>query len=91
MFTVTWTRSALNSLASAWVNSNASVRQQITEAVKSLDLHLRQNAPRLGESRDGDDRIFHVGILGIEYTVLDLDRRVEVFRVWTIRSKPQAD
>ena len=85
MYTVTWTQAALDSLAAEWIGASATDRQQLSESVRLTDLHLRQNAPRIGESRVGTARILFVEKLGLEFNVDELDRRVEVFRVWLIR------
>lgn len=85
MYTVTWSQFALDSLAATWIGLSPDDRRQLSESVRLTDLHLRQNAPRVGESRVGKARILFVEKLGLEFNIEELDRRVEVFRVWLIR------
>ena len=85
MYTVTWSQFALDSLAATWIGLSPDDRRQLSESVRLTDLHLRKNASRMGESQLGKARILFVEKLGLEFNVEELDRRVEVFRVWLIR------
>ena len=52
MFTVTWTQSASDQLAAAWMKADSSMRDEITKYVQQLDGHLRANADRISELRE---------------------------------------
>ena len=86
MFTVTWTQSASDQLADAWMNADSPLRDEITKYMQKLDRHLRANADRLGESRDPGVRILTDVPLGIEFQVSAPDRLVTVVRAWGIQS-----
>ena len=87
MFTVTWTQSASDQLADAWMKTDSSMRDEITKYVQKLDRHLRANADRIGESREPGVRILTNTPLGIEFQVSAPDRLVTVVRAWGIRTR----
>lgn len=87
MFTVTWTQSASDQLADAWMKADSLTRDEITKFVQKLDRHLRANADRIGESREPGVRVLTDTPLGIEFQVSVPDRLVTVVRAWGIPSK----
>ena len=85
MFTVAWSDEAKDQLAEIWLNSNATVRREITTYTAELDRNLRANADRIGESREPGIRVLAEATLGIEFRISVPDRFVSIGRVWRIR------
>jgi len=69
MYTVRWKRSALNELAALWTEADSATRQALTAAANQVDQQLRRDPNDTGESRTGDERIYLVFPLGIEFEV----------------------
>ena len=82
MFRVEWTRAAQNELAAIWTRSDSSKRTAVTRAAHRIDQVLSSNPLDAGESRVGDERIFHESPLGILFVVDDAGRTAYVFHVW---------
>jgi hypothetical protein len=80
-FTVVWKPTAIAELANIWLN--APDRAGVTAAAHQIDTALRTDPFAVGESRSGRRRILFVPPLGVDYEIHELDRRVNVLRVWT--------
>lgn len=87
MFTVRWTRSALNELAALWTQANSDLRQAITAATNQIDHALQQDPDGQGESRSEEERIWFVFPLGIRYEVDDQRNIVRVLQAWNQRRR----
>ena len=82
-YAVEWTVNALDQLAEAWMN--ASDRGDVTAASHQLDTELRRDPMHLGESRDSSVNRTAIAMpLGIEFEIIEDDKRVRVVRVWAI-------
>ncbi len=87
MLRVVWLQSALDELATLWLQADSALRQAITATTQTVDQELRANPARLGESREQGERVFFVYPLGIQFEI-DLQRSiVRVLHVWDIRRK----
>lgn len=79
-YTVTWTRGAEDGLAVAWIA--ASDQTAVTAASQRLDLALRRDPRIFGESRSTTMvRIAIATPLGIEFEIIEDDKKVRVLRV----------
>ena len=83
-FTVQWTTSAEDELAGLW--TDASARDEITQAAAEIDRTLRDRPMDCGESRPGGERITLAAPLGILYRLNEQDRFVHVLHVWRFRT-----
>mgnify|MGYP005859706681 CR=1 FL=1 len=82
-YSVTWVRKALDQLAAIWLNP--ADRTAVTEAAHWLEQELRRRPLTLGESRTVSVvRIAHRDPLGIEFEVIEDDKKVRVLRVWSL-------
>jgi hypothetical protein len=85
MFQIVWLQAALDELADIWTRADSAARKAITAAAHTVDQSL-ETAPRdQGESREGEDRVFFVHPLGIQFDIDDVRARVRVLHVWDIR------
>lgn len=83
-YTVDWTRDALRQLADIW--TNATDRTAVTAASHRLDNELMRDPKNLGESRNASvNRTTLAMPLGIEFEVIEDDKKVRVVRVWAIQ------
>lgn len=83
MYTVIWQTVAENELAELWLA--ASDRRAITLAASTIDTTLSVRPLRLGESRASSvQRIVYQAPLGIEFEVVEDDKRVIVQGVFSI-------
>jgi len=80
IFTVVWKPTATDELAEIWLN--AQDRAAVTASANQIDRSLRSDPATVGESRSGNRRIVFVPPLGVDFEVHELDRRVDVLRVW---------
>jgi hypothetical protein len=87
MFTVRWTRSALNELAALWLQADASFRQAITLATNQIDLTLQRDPENAGESRDGNERVLFEFPLAIRFEAVTQRRVVRVLHVRSFRPR----
>ena len=87
MFQVVWLEASLDELAEIWTQADSSVRQAITVAANSIDHELRTSPYDQGESREGEERVFYVYPLGIQFLIDSEHSMVLVQRVWSIRRK----
>lgn len=83
-YTVTWTDRAEQELAAIWLA--APDRQQVTQASAAIEKLLRATPDAVGEVRFDSVRILVEWPLGVEYEILDADRRVSVVAVWDVRT-----
>ena len=83
MYTVIWQTVAENELAELWLA--AADRRAITLAASTIDTALSVRPLRLGESRASSvQRIVYQAPLGIEFEVVEDDKRVIVQGVFSI-------
>ncbi|MFN4258248.1 MAG: hypothetical protein ACK4RK_03065 [Gemmataceae bacterium] len=85
MFQIDWTQSALDELTVLWLTGDSQLRQLITEATHLIDQELQANPHEQGESRGGEERIFFVYPLGVQFIILHQPPSVRVLHVWDIR------
>ena len=83
MFTVKWTKHAINQLTAIWLKS--SDRNAVTRAVADADRRLARDALNEGESRAGKTRITFSAPLGLEFRVDETQKLVVVHSVWSIK------
>jgi hypothetical protein len=81
MVSFRWGKSARDELADLWLAAPSPQRKRITEAAYLIEQALRRD-PEIGESREGDVRIFFQAPLGVLYSVDETARRVTVIQVW---------
>jgi hypothetical protein len=79
-WTVIWKTDAEGDLATLWMR--ASDRDAVTVAANRIDVLLRKDPLKIGESRAEDDRIYYEPPLAVLFTVDELDCKVFVERVW---------
>ena len=84
MFTLQWTHRALVLLGSLWVEADEWDRQEIRSALHDLIVELTDRPHTVGESRAGNERVFYVPPLGVNYHVILDDQVVEIGRIWRI-------
>jgi hypothetical protein len=60
MYTVLWTESSLDELATLWLEADATLRQIITAAQSQIDHLLERSPAELGESRPANRRVAFV-------------------------------
>jgi plasmid stabilization system protein ParE len=82
-YTVVWTPSAEASLTAIWLSSRH--RSQLSEAALRIESLLADAPAGLGESRSAGVRVLLQDPLGIEFSVSEADRRVDVISVWCWR------
>jgi hypothetical protein len=87
MFQVEWLQSALDELAAIWVRADSALRQAITAAAHSIEQELRRSPHQLGESREGEERVFFTYPLGVQFDIDDAQGTVRVLHVWDIRRR----
>jgi hypothetical protein len=80
IYTVTWTKAAVNELTNLWLN--ALDRSAVTRASARIEALLRSNPYAQSESRDGNKRVIFAPPLGVMFTVSDADRIVTVRAIW---------
>jgi hypothetical protein len=79
-FTVVWTPSALNELATIY--NQATDKAAVTVAADWIDYELRRNPIGVGESRQGPTRVLVADPLRVSYDVSPDDCLVSVWAVW---------
>ncbi len=87
MFRVEWLQSALDDLASVWVQADSALRQAITVATHLIDPQLRKNPNQQGESREEGKRVLFIPPLGISFEVDSQQRLVSIAHVWSFRPR----
>jgi hypothetical protein len=82
-YLVSWTPRAEERLANAWLA--APDQKAVTVAAHVLDHHLAIDPLRFGESRMSSiNRVAWEAPLGIEFDVIEDDKKVLVLTVWLI-------
>lgn len=82
-YSVFWIPVAENELAASWLAS--SNRNRVTLAAQKVDDRLRRDPLHMGESRQSSlHRIAFESPLGIEFEVIEDDKKVRVLGVWLI-------
>ena len=84
MFEVRWLQSATDDLTVRWTQADSELRAAITSAAHDVDRRLSRNPTREGESREGEERVFFVGPLGVLYEADSNLSQVSVIHVWVI-------
>lgn len=90
MFQVAWVQVALNELAAIWVQADSATRQAITVASHMIEQELQTNPHDKGESREGEERVFFVYPLGVQFEIIDATLLVRVLHAWDIRRHKKA-
>ena len=83
MYSVRWTRTARNGLATAWVE--AKDRKSVNDAVVQIDAMLTKDPDHAGESRDQGRRLLLQEPIGIFFKVDHTARIARVTRAWSFR------
>jgi hypothetical protein len=83
-YTVRWKKSALEILATLWMNADSDLRRQITAATNRIDQLLQQDPINVGESREGADRVEYVPPLGMRFEVNEANHVVTVLHTWLV-------
>jgi hypothetical protein len=81
-YLVRWKESALNELASAWMQANSAQRQAISAASQRLDAELSTDPEQKGESRPQGRRIHFAPPLGVTFQVQFRLSTVFVLHAW---------
>ena len=82
-YSVVWTVFALDQLAEVW--TGATDRNAVTAASHRLDRLLGRDPRNQGESRETDtDRTMFDSPLGVDFEIVEDDKKVRVLRVWSI-------
>ena len=69
MFRVAWLKSAVDELASFWIDAETPMRTMITAASAEIDRRLAVDPQSAGESRDEGGRIDFVYPLSVTYQI----------------------
>lgn len=96
-FTVTWSATAHDLLASIWLKLLPGERSAFSERVNWLDRTLRENAHQKGVEVITDPSIrvlsppefFEPPTIGVAYTVSVADRTVEVLKLYELPNAPR--
>ena len=83
IYTVKWTKRAINQLIQIWLK--ASDRNAVTAATARIDQVLLLDPSTVGESRPGLEQVTFVTPLGIRFRVFPAERIVRVLSVWNIK------
>ena len=82
-YAIDWTVDALNELAAVWLA--ASDQLAVTNAAHRLELALERHPFAIGLPRNSSVNRTAVDLpLGIDYEIIEDDKRVRVLRVWSI-------
>jgi hypothetical protein len=87
MFRVEWLQSALDELATIWMQADAVLRQAITAASHSIEQRLQRDPLNEGESRPGGRRIMFVPPLAVIFRVEADGQTVTVLHVRAFRRR----
>lgn len=87
MFRVVWLQTALDELATIWMEADSPTRQAITAAAHEIDKELESDPHHAGESHNEGERVFFVPPVGVEFDLDDGRSLVRVFHVWDIRRR----
>jgi hypothetical protein len=82
-YSVSWTPTALNALAAIWNDSTD--RNAVTTASHWLEQAIENRPIGFGEARNSSVvRIAFRPPLGIEFEIIEDDKKVRVLRVWSV-------
>lgn len=82
-YSIFWTQEAEDGLASSWLG--ASDREAVTTASHRIDLALSHHPLRYGTGRQSSViRMAYEPPLGIDFEVIEDDKKVRVLRVWSL-------
>ena len=81
MYRVDWLQSALDEVTILWMRADSSLRQEITQAVYTVDQLLTDDPEKHGESRSGNERIVFVDPLAVFYRIEQDSGIVTILRV----------
>ena len=87
MSRVEWSQSALNELASVWMQADSAMRQAITAATNALDHQLQNDPEQQGESRNDTERILFTFPLGVGFEIDTQRDTVTIRHVWSFRKR----
>ena len=90
MYTVHWSKTALDELTELWLAADSSQRERITSVIESTDRQLSIDPLAVGESREQGRRVFFEPPLGMALRIDEVDRIVQVLHVWRISIRPAA-
>ena len=84
-YKVHWSEKALNDLAAIWINADAATRVAINRATTSIDKLLLTTPDQVGESRDGNQRVFFLSPLIFSFAVYEMERAVLILGVRPVK------
>lgn len=87
MFQVDWLQTALDDLASAWVQAVPPVRQAITSAAHRIEQRLRRDPHNEGESRPSGRRVTFEPPLTVTFRVEADGQTVTIIQVRAFRRR----
>lgn len=77
-----WKRSALEELADLWTDADSSDRNEINEAVSSIERELGRAPLQAGESRSAGNRIVLEPPIAMVFNVDPEKQEVRVLQIW---------
>jgi hypothetical protein len=80
-FTVVFLPAAEDQLTSLWIDFPAE-RNAITARMAGLEAALHRDPLRVGESREGNERVVYDDPIGLSFMVSEPDRVVQVKAIW---------
>ena len=83
MFSIYRSQTALIPLNETWEHADASLREAIVQASRSLDQQLQAAPHEQGESREEGTRILFHAPLAVTYEIDEAKRLVRILRAWT--------
>jgi hypothetical protein len=84
-YLVIWAMDALRALAR--IEQAADDPNAVRGAANRIDYTLRRTPRDMGESRDGDERLWYEDVLGVWYKIDDARMRVDVLTVGPSRRR----
>jgi hypothetical protein len=87
MYRVEWIQSALDELATVWMQADSTLRRAITRTANRMEQQLQADPLGTGESRPGGRRILLQSPLGISFRLEPDGQTVTVLRVWLFRKR----
>jgi len=85
MYRVLWIQSALDDIATLWINADSSVRAEVNRAANYLDQVLRRDPFKVSESRDPGEWVCFSEPLGMLVEIDDSQKIVWILAVWRFR------
>lgn len=84
-YLVIWAMDALRELTR--IEQAADDPKRVRDAANRIDFALRRTPRDMGESRDGDERLWYEDVLGVWYKLDDVRMRVDVLAVGPSRRR----